>query len=347
MGRQSSQRYTSELAEAIAHSQHDPRPSHHGTPARLVRRARPKPAWRAAPEPYATRLSEVILQQTRVDTGTAYWHRFLAAFPTVQDLAAAPPEAVMALWKGLGYYSRARNLHAAARQIVTSGQGAMPTDAEGWRQLPGVGPYTAAAISSICFSEPVPVVDGNVQRVLSRLFDVADPVDRKAGKSAIEAAAASLVHPTRPGDSNQAWMELGALICKPKTPDCASAPSNRSVPPASPAPTSNVPSNSPKSPLWKCRWCSMCWRSRPGHDLEWWVERRPERGIWGGLEAFRSRWRRPDKPRIAGFVGAHPPHPHPPEDDGLVFGVRSRGRGCSRSWRVGGGDRCRPDLALG
>ena len=100
----------------------------------------------------------------------------------------------------------------------------MPTDAEGWRQLPGVGPYTAAAISSICFSEPVPVVDGNVQRVLSRLFDVADPVDRKAGKSAIEAAAASLVHPTRPGDSNQAWMELGALVCKPKNPDCASCP---------------------------------------------------------------------------------------------------------------------------
>ena len=243
--------------------------------------------WRAAPEPYATWLSEVILQQTRVDTGTAYWHRFLAAFPTVQDLAAAPPEAVMALWKGLGYYSRARNLHAAARQIVTSRQGAMPTDAEGWRQLPGVGPYTAAAISSICFSEPVPVVDGNVQRVLSRLFDVADPVDRKAGKSAIEAAAASLVHPTRPGDSNQAWMELGALICKPKNPDCASCPLQSECAARIAGTHLQRPVKQPKKSAMEVQVVfDVRWRSRPGHDLEWWVERRPERGIWGGLEAF-------------------------------------------------------------
>lgn len=248
--------------------------------------ARPLP-WRVAPEAYATWLSEVILQQTRVNTGTAYWHRFLEAFPSVHDLAAASPEDVMALWKGLGYYSRARNLHAAARHIVSELNGDLPRDSEGWRALPGIGPYTAAAISSICFSEPVPVIDGNVQRVLSRLFDVSDPVDRKAGKTALETAASELVHPDRPGDSNQAWMELGALVCKPKNPLCAQCPLAEDCLARKNGSTSERPVKQAKKAAVEVQ-VLFDIRLHLAEDgtLLWWVERRPDTGIWGGLECF-------------------------------------------------------------
>ncbi|RPG81091.1 MAG: A/G-specific adenine glycosylase [Crocinitomicaceae bacterium TMED114] len=243
--------------------------------------------WRAAPEAYSTWLSEVILQQTRVDTGTAYWHRFLAEFPTVQDLAAASPEQVMALWKGLGYYSRARNLHAAAQHVVNELHGELPHSSEGWRQLPGIGPYTAAAIASICFSEPVPVVDGNVQRVLSRLFDIANPVDRKAGKAAIDAAAAELVHPKRPGDSNQAWMELGALVCTPKNPKCGDCPLVQDCQARATGTVSERPVKSAKKAAVEMQVTfHVTMRHSANGELQWWVERRPDSGIWGGLESF-------------------------------------------------------------
>ena len=209
--------------------------------------ARPLP-WRAAPEAYATWLSEVILQQTRVDTGTAYWHRFLEAFPSVHDLAAASPEDVMALWKGLGYHSRARNLHAAARHIVSELNGDLPRDSEGWRALPGIGPYTAAAISSICFSEPVPVIDGNVQRVLSRLFDVSDPVDRKAEKRPWRRRPRNWCIRIAPAIPTKPWMELGALVCKPKTRCVRSALWQKIAWPARMAALRNVRSSRPKRP---------------------------------------------------------------------------------------------------
>ena len=243
--------------------------------------------WRTAPEAYATWLSEVILQQTRVDTGTAYWHRFLQAFPTVQDLASASPEEVMALWKGLGYYSRARNLHAAAQHVVRELEGQLPSTSEGWRRLPGIGPYTAAAISSICHSEVVPVVDGNVQRVLSRLFDISDAVDRKAGKTAIESAAQELVHPQRPGDSNQAWMELGALVCAPKKPLCHACPIAVDCMARAAGTELNRPVKQLKKAALEVQVVFEV-RMRYGDDgaLQWWVERRPDSGIWGGLEAF-------------------------------------------------------------
>lgn len=243
--------------------------------------------WRRQPEPYATWLSEVILQQTRVDTGTAYWHRFLAAYPTVQDLAEAPVESVMALWQGLGYYSRARNLHKAAQRIVETGEGVLPCDATGWRALPGVGDYTAAAISSICFGEPVPVIDGNVQRVLSRLFDIPDRVDRKAGKAAIREAAELLVHPKDPGTSNQAWMELGALVCTPKSPGCGDCPLHGACAARAAGTQLDRPVKAPKKKATEVQALfQVHLRAADGDGLQWWVERRPDSGIWGGLEAF-------------------------------------------------------------
>lgn len=243
--------------------------------------------WRRQPEPYATWLSEVILQQTRVDTGTAYWHRFLAAYPTVQDLAEAPIESVMSLWQGLGYYSRARNLHKAAQQIVETGKGQLPDHAAAWQALPGVGEYTAAAISSICFNEPVPVIDGNVQRVLSRLFDVPDRVDRKAGKAAIRAAAESLVDPGDPGTSNQAWMELGALVCTPKSPRCEDCPLRGACAARAAGTQLDRPVKAPKKKATEVQALFRVHvKAGAAGGPEWWVERRPESGIWGGLEAF-------------------------------------------------------------
>ena len=243
--------------------------------------------WRVDPKPYPTWLSEVILQQTRVDTGTAYWHRFMAAFPNVHSLASASAEDVMAQWKGLGYYSRARNLHAAAQAIVNQHKGELPETAAGWQSLPGIGPYTAAAISSICYGEPVAVIDGNVQRVLSRLFDIDQPVDRKSGRVAIESAAQALVASKEPGISNQAWMELGALVCKPKNPNCAHCPLNSDCLSRRAGNALERPVKQPKKrPKEVAVHFEIRRRRVDSGPIEWWIERRPESGIWGGLESF-------------------------------------------------------------
>ena len=180
--------------------------------------------WRRDPQPYAVWLSEIILQQTRVDQGLPYFERFRAALPDVFALAAAPDEAVLKLWEGLGYYTRARNLHKAARRIVAERDGAFPQTAADWETLPGVGPYTARAIASIAFGEAVPVVDGNVKRVLARLDDVAEPIEDRAVDRCLWERAAELLAPRRPGDFNQAMMELGARVCTPKQPDCPACP---------------------------------------------------------------------------------------------------------------------------
>ena len=176
--------------------------------------------WRTHPSPYSTWLSEIMLQQTRVDQGTGYFIRFSEKFPTVNALANASEEEVLKLWQGLGYYSRARNLHAAAQQVVNEYGGHFPATAAQLRQLKGVGPYTAAAIASIAFNEPVPVVDGNVHRVMSRLFDIDAPVNRPEGHRSVEQAMAELLPHNRAGDFNQAVMEFGALHCTPKRFDC-------------------------------------------------------------------------------------------------------------------------------
>jgi A/G-specific adenine glycosylase len=182
--------------------------------------------WRRTRDPYRVWLSEVILQQTRIAQGMDYYERFITAFPDVHALAAAREDDVLKLWQGLGYYSRARNLHLAAREVAGKMEGKFPTDYRGLLALKGVGPYTAAAVASICFGEPVAVVDGNVSRVISRLFGVEDPVNATAGRRTIASLAAMLMEEGAgdPGTHNQAMMEFGALLCTPRLPECGSCP---------------------------------------------------------------------------------------------------------------------------
>lgn len=160
-----------------------------------------------------------MLQQTRVATVIPYFHRWMERFPTAEHLAEGEPEAVLRTWEGLGYYSRARNLQRAAQEIVASHAGRVPRDPEALQRLPGVGPYTAGAVASIAFDVPVPAVDGNVRRVLSRLADLPRP-----SVAAQQRWAASLVDPQSPGDFNQALMELGAILCTPRSPACDACP---------------------------------------------------------------------------------------------------------------------------
>jgi A/G-specific adenine glycosylase len=196
-------------------------------PARLLldwfERHRRDLPWRRTGDPYRIWVSEVMLQQTRVETVLPYYQRFLKRFPTLRDLAGAEIEEVLALWSGLGYYRRARQLHAAARQVVAAG-GGFPSSAEELLQLPGVGAYTAAAVASIAFRQVVPVLDGNVERVLSRRLALAGDPRRGAARRELLAAAASLLDRERPGDSNQALMELGATLCTPRRPQCLLCP---------------------------------------------------------------------------------------------------------------------------
>ncbi|MCB9378904.1 MAG: A/G-specific adenine glycosylase [Holophagales bacterium] len=177
--------------------------------------------WRRRPEPWAIWVSEVMLQQTRVETVVPYFERFLRRFPTPETLAAAPVEEALALWSGLGYYRRCRQLHAGARAIVARG-GEIPRRAAELERLPGIGPYTAAAIASIAFGEAVPVLDGNVARVMARRLALA--AEGAAARRRLGAAAAALLDPRRPGDSNQALMELGATLCAPTSPRCPACP---------------------------------------------------------------------------------------------------------------------------
>lgn len=174
--------------------------------------------WRQDHDPYHVWISEIMLQQTRVAAVVDYYHRFLMRFPTIEKLAAAREASVVAVWSGLGYYRRARMLHAAAREIVYERGGQWPRSAEGWRELPGIGRYTAAAIASIVFGEALAVVDGNVERVLQRVLG-----KRIAGEARWEVAN-RLVSADRPGDFNQAMMELGATVCLPRRPKCLMCP---------------------------------------------------------------------------------------------------------------------------
>ncbi len=180
--------------------------------------------WRRKRDPYAIWLSEIMLQQTRVETVVPYYHAFLKQFPTVAMLAAASEEQVLKRWAGLGYYRRARQLHLAAQEVVTHYGGELPRTAAELQQLKGVGRYTAGAIASIAFEEPVPLVDGNVSRVFSRLFALPDDMRQRAGQQRVWGLAEQLVPQKKPGDFNQALMELGALVCVPRNPRCLICP---------------------------------------------------------------------------------------------------------------------------
>ena len=180
--------------------------------------------WRETKDPYAIWLSEVILQQTRVSQGLPYYLDFIATYPTVQDLAAAPADEVLRHWQGLGYYSRARNMHQTAKYITEECGGLFPSTYAGLLQLKGIGPYTAAAIASFAFKEKVAVVDGNVFRVLARIFGLAEDTASPAGKKAFQLLADSLISADHPDTYNQAIMEFGAIQCTPNMPDCLFCP---------------------------------------------------------------------------------------------------------------------------
>ena len=178
--------------------------------------------WRETKDAYAIWLSEVILQQTRIVQGMSYWERFMVQWPTVNDLAAATEDEVLKAWQGLGYYSRARNLHTAAQQVMELG--GFPQTFKELKTLKGVGDYTAAAIASIAFGEPVAVVDGNVYRVLSRYYGIDTPIDSTEGKKEFQALAQSLLPINEPADYNEAIMDFGATQCTPNSPHCSTCP---------------------------------------------------------------------------------------------------------------------------
>ena len=178
--------------------------------------------WRETKDPYAIWLSEIVLQQTRIAQGWEYWERFMAQYPKVEDLAAASEDDVLRLWQGLGYYSRARNLHAAAKQIVALGK--FPDTLEDIKSLKGVGDYTAAAIGSFAFDIPAAVVDGNVYRVLSRYFGIDTPINSTQGKKEFAALAQSLIPASDAAAYNQGMMDFGAIQCTPQSPKCLLCP---------------------------------------------------------------------------------------------------------------------------
>jgi len=180
--------------------------------------------WRETSDPYHIWLSEIILQQTRVQQGINYYHRFIEEFPTVFDLANASEDQVLKLWQGLGYYSRARNLHSTAQHIVNKYNGVFPNDYKTILSLKGIGPYTAAAIASIAFDLPYPAIDGNVYRIVSRYFGINSPIDSEKGKNEIYEIAKELMPGHNAGFHNQALMEFGALQCIPKAPNCSICP---------------------------------------------------------------------------------------------------------------------------
>lgn len=188
---------------------------------------RPMP-WKGEKDPYKIWLSEIILQQTRVEQGWHYYKRFVATFPTINELAKAPETTIFKLWEGLGYYTRCKNLIATARFIAREKNGVFPGSYEEILQLKGIGPYTAAAIASFAFDLPYAVVDGNVFRVLARYFGIDTPVDGSEGKKIFASLADALLDKKQPGMYNQALMDFGAVVCKPKLPACADCPLKKS-----------------------------------------------------------------------------------------------------------------------
>jgi len=242
------------------------------------------PAARQAgvmPDPYRVWLSEVMLQQTTVAAVRDYFARFTALWPRVEDLAAAPDGQVMAEWAGLGYYARARNLLKCARAVAADHGGTFPDTAEALRALPGIGPYTAAAVASIAFDRPETVVDGNIERVMSRLFEVETPLP--AAKPELTALAARLTPAHRPGDHAQALMDLGATICTPRSPACGICPLREPCRARAAGTAPELPRRSPKKakPV-RHGTCFVIIRA-DGAIL---LERRPERGLLGGTLGF-------------------------------------------------------------
>lgn len=231
--------------------------------------------WRRTGDPYAIWVSEIMLQQTQVATVIPYYERWMARFPTVQALAAATEDDVLAMWQGLGYYRRAKLLLAGARSLSQ-----LPKSAVEWIQIPGVGRYTAGAISSIALNQPVPLVDGNVERVFSRLT-ACDEVGPRLNKAAW-AWATLAVHPTRPGDWNQALMELGATVCRPVDPLCERCPVSAHCQAFGKGIQSQLPKASPKPPI--VQLSHHIWV--PIHENRFGVQQIPQGEWWAGMWGF-------------------------------------------------------------
>ena len=238
--------------------------------------------WRAAPgvvaDPYAVWLSEIMLQQTTVAAVKAYYEKFLALWPRVEDLAAAETDDVMRAWAGLGYYSRARNLHACAKQVAADHGGLFPPKEAGLRAMPGIGPYTAAAIAAIAFGERAVVVDGNVERVVTRLFAIGEPMPR--AKPLVRDAMDRITPDLRAGDFAQAMMDLGATICTPRKPACALCPLNGGCAARLAQQQDMYPVKAPKAERPARAGAAFFFRRTDGAVL---VRTRPPKGLLGGM----------------------------------------------------------------
>ncbi|PQJ31345.1 A/G-specific adenine glycosylase [Nonlabens arenilitoris] len=238
--------------------------------------------WRSTQDPYRIWLSEVILQQTRVNQGLPYYNRFVETYPTVRDLAAAPQEDVLKLWQGLGYYSRARNLHAAAQQVVEMG-GIFPDSYKDLLKLKGVGDYTAAAIASFAFHEAVPVVDGNVYRVLSRIYGISTAINVTAGVKEFKNLAIRLMDHNQPHVYNQAIMEFGAMQCVPRNPDCTVCPFKDDCMAYKDQRIEELPVKIKKTKAKNLHHHYIVLQTPQDKTL---LQERPQSGIWAGLFEF-------------------------------------------------------------
>ncbi|MEJ2538396.1 MAG: A/G-specific adenine glycosylase [Gemmatimonadota bacterium] len=237
--------------------------------------------WRETADPYAIWVSEIMLQQTRVETVVPYWSAWMEAYPTVEALACAGEEEVLKAWEGLGYYSRARNLHRAARVVRETFQGRLPDTRDGLRALPGIGAYTAGAVASIAFGEAVPAVDGNVRRVASRLLDWPDP-----SPAAMEREVGRWVPEDRPGDFNQALMELGATVCTPRTPSCGGCPAAALCRARAAGTELERPAPRKRAAVRTgAEVVTVAWRPIDG-TVEFALRQRPAEGLLGGMYEF-------------------------------------------------------------
>ena len=239
--------------------------------------------WRKTKNPYSVWLSEIMLQQTRVSQGLPYFQRFKEAFPTVFDLANAEESTVLKLWQGLGYYSRARNLHHTAKHVAYQLDGVFPSNYKDLLKLKGVGEYTASAIASICFDEPVAVVDGNVYRVLSRVFGIRTPINSVAGIKEFKNLAQSLLSRNEPGNYNQAIMDFGALNCKPQKPLCENCSLSVECIAFKNGLVKELPIKEKKVKIRKRFFNFLVLNTDDGKTI---LEERKTKGIWQGLYQF-------------------------------------------------------------
>ncbi len=239
--------------------------------------------WRKTSDPYYIWVSEIMLQQTRVDTVIPYYHRFLEAFPTIYDLAAADQQQVLKIWEGLGYYSRGRNLHHAAEQVVSEFDGKIPSTYKKITCLKGIGPYTASAILSIAFQKKYAVVDGNVIRVVARYKGITSDIRKTAARKAVQEFMDEAVPESKPGDFNQAVMELGATVCTPSNPSCESCPLQTDCVAWNSAQTDVIPY---KSPAKKVPHYQIAVGIIVNENDEVLISLRPQESMLGGLWEF-------------------------------------------------------------